>query len=233
MAAAAATAQAPLLPPGQALNQIIQLTAMPKQAPAPPRDLRGTKPPAAPSPPPQSCPNADQLRQSLNADGEFLSQRLGQAGWDKVGKNYVASLNDLASGLAKIGTSPAGQNACALLTLIAGDLHAKRQDCEALGHSRTDIPVEITTTMGQQPKPGLEVYTRWLPAGDHFTTVPKRLEALSTPARGTVPIPGEFEIFAKDPSTGQSSDPERVSIGGTQVFRWPLPVRFSNSPAGK
>jgi hypothetical protein len=106
----------------------------------------------------------------------------------------------------------------------AADLHVKRLDCRAVGHSRTNIRVEINTLEGQKEASGWEVYARWLPGGDRFTTVPKRLQGLSSPARGTVPVPGEYELYAKQSSSGVSTDPIRVSIGGTNVFTWPLPV---------
>lgn len=209
VAAGAASGQPPLLKAGQALSKIADQGILPE------------------------CPDTARLRTSKSMDAQWLFNRLNQVGWDKVSQDYVLSLNDLADGLAKIGKAGKSEAACETLRLIVRDIHAKRQDCEVLGHSRTDIPVEIVTTMGQDPRPGLEVYTRWLPAGDRFTTAPKRLSELSTPARGTVPIPGEFEIFAKDPATGQASDPERVSIGGTETFRWPLPVRFSTAQTKK
>jgi hypothetical protein len=173
------------------------------------------------------CLDTDQLRSSKDEDGMYLYQKLDGAGWEKVGSDYLQSLNDLAEGLIRLGTAPRTEKSCAMLRLIVKDLHTKRADCAAMGHSRTDIPVEISTTQGKDPVPRLEVYFRWLPAGDHFTTVPKRLRDLSSPARGTVPIPGEFEIFARDPATGKSTTPERVSIGGSATFKWPLPVSFA------
>ncbi|HXE11007.1 MAG TPA: hypothetical protein VN633_02740 [Bryobacteraceae bacterium] len=92
----------------------------------------------------------------------------------------------------------------------------------------------MSTNDGLNPVVGLEVYLRWIPAGDHFDTEPKRLKGFSSPARGSVPIPGEFEVFAKDPSTGTSSEPERLSIGGAEVFRWALQVRLqSQAPLAK
>ena len=179
------------------------------------------------------CPDGEQLRASVKADADFLNEKNGQAGWGKAGKDYVSSLNDLADALQNIAHARKSMKACETFRLIARDLHTKRLDCEALGHGRTDVPVEVTTIAGRNPIPGLEVYTRWLPAGDRFSTTPKRLAGLSTPARGTVPIPGEFEIFARDPSSGKSTQPERVSIGGAEVFQWQLPVAFQASPARK
>jgi hypothetical protein len=140
----------------------------------------------------------------------------------------MASLEDLSMAIRESGKSPNLDSACNALRLVVADLHTKRQDCRALGHSRTNISVEIRTLEGKNEVAGWEVYARWLPAGDRFSTVPKRLQILSSPARGTVPIPGEYEVYAKNSSSGVMTDPVRVSIGGAATFLWPLPV-----PAGK
>jgi hypothetical protein len=176
------------------------------------------------------CQDALRLVAAKRDDATFLSRRLREAGWGKVGREYVLSLNDLAYGLFAAAKGRPSEESCERIRLILNDLHVKRRDCERLGHSRTDIPVEISTTRGRSAVSGLEVYLRWIPAGDHFDTEPKRLRDFSSPARGTVPIPGEFEVFAKDPSSGESSEPERLSIGGVDVFRWQLQVRFRASP---
>ena len=168
-----------------------------------------------------ACPDLEQLRRGAREDIQWLSGRLKGT---KVEPEYVASLGDLSDAVRKSSKMAGRETACAALRLIAADLHVKRLDCRAMGHSRTNIRVEINTMDGQKDVPGWEVYARWLPAGDRFTTVPRRLQSLSSPARGTVPVPGEYEIYAKQSSTGVSTDPVRVSIGGAEAFTWPLPV---------
>ncbi len=176
-----------------------------------------------------ACENALQSVVTKRDDAMFLFRKFREAGWGNVGKEYVLSLNDLADGLRDAAkTRPTGAS-CERIRLILSDLHTKRKDCEKLGHSRTDIPVEISTNRGRNAVEGLEIFVRWIPAGDHFDTEPKRLKDLSTPARGSVPVPGEFEVFAKDPATGNSTEPERLSIGGTEVFRWALQVGFRDN----
>jgi len=199
-----ADAQLPLLTGRQALAQIIQ-------QPLP------------------ACQNALQSVTAKKEDAMFLSRKFQETGWGNVGKQYVLSLNDLADGLREAAKGPLTQTSCEKIRLIVSDLHVKRKDCEKLGHSRTEIPVEVFTKQGRNAVAGLEVYVRWIPAGDHFDTEPKRLRDFSSPARGSVPVPGEFEVFAKDPSTGKSTEPERLSIGGTEIFRWALQVRFRDN----
>jgi hypothetical protein len=201
--AAAISAEPPLLSARQALGQIAE-----QRLPV--------------------CQNVLQLIENKKDDAAFLSRVLREAGWEKVGTEYILSLNDLADGLRDAANEPPTQASCEKIRLILSDLHTKRKDCEKVGHSRTEIPVEVSTNNGQNPVLGLEVYLRWIPAGDHFDTEPKRLKGFSSPARGSVPIPGEFEIFAKDPSTGSASEPERLSIGGAEVFRWALQVQLRN-----
>jgi hypothetical protein len=200
----AANAQAPLLSARQALAQIMEQTL-------------------------PACQDALHSVAAKKEDAMFLTRKLREAGWGNVSKEYVLSLNDLADGLREAAKGPPHQASCDKIRLIVSDLHVKRKDCEKLGHSRTDIPVEVSTSRGRNVITGLEVYVRWIPAGDHFDTEPKRLRDFSSPARGTVPIPGEFEVFAKDPSTGNSTEPERLSIGGAEVFRWALQVRFPDN----
>lgn len=172
------------------------------------------------------CSDAVQLLASKNKDALFLTQRLKQAGWKSVDPDYVASLDSLFKALVQIAGERDTNQACDRLRLVVSDLHTKRQDCEALGHSRTNIRVEVLTEAGNGPLNGLEIYWRWLPRGDQFDTDPKRLSKLSSPALGNVPVPGEYELFAKDPASGRTTHPERVSIGGTEVFHWSLPITF-------
>ena len=200
---AASCAQTPLLTARQALAQITE-----QRLPA--------------------CQSVLQLIDAKKNDAAFLTRELQKAGWGKVGTEYVLSLNDLADGLRDAANEHPTQASCDKIQLLLSDLHTKRRDCEKLGHSRTEIPIEVSTNNGLNPVAGLEVYLRWIPAGDHFDTEPKRLKGFSSPARGSVPVPGEFEIFAKDPSTGSASEPERLSIGGAEVFRWALQVRLRN-----
>jgi hypothetical protein len=167
-----------------------------------------------------ACPDLEKLRSGAREDIQWL---IGRFKGTTVDPEYVASLGDLSDAVRKSAKS-GREAACASLRLIAADLHVKRLDCRAVGHSRTNIRVEISTVDGQKDVPGWEVYARWLPAGDRFTTVPRRLQSLSSPARGTVPVPGEYEIYAQQSSSGVSTGPVRVSIGGAQVFTWPLPV---------
>ncbi len=173
-----------------------------------------------------SCTDANQLIESKNEDAQFLTQRLKQAGWKTVSPDYISSLDVLSKALHQIAGDDDTARACERLRLVLRDLHTKRQDCEALGHSRTNIRIEVLTLSGKDSVNGLEVYWRWIPAGDLFDTVPKRLERMSSPALGMVPVAGEYELFAKDPASGKSTPPERVSIGGTEIFHWPLPVHF-------
>lgn len=178
-----------------------------------------------------ACPNALQSVKTKRDDVTFLLRKFQEAGWGTVGPEYVLSLNDLAEGLHQAAEGPRTEAHCEKIRLIVDDLHAKRRDCEVLGHSRIGIPVEISTVRARSAVQGLEVFVRWIPAGDHFDTEPKRLKDFSSPARGTVPVPGEFEIFARDPSTGESTERERLSIGGASVFRWKMQVRFHSSAA--
>lgn len=206
---AVAGAETPLLTARQALNQLMKQTL-------------------------PACPNALQSVKGKRDDVTFLLRKFQEAGWGSIGPEYVLSLNDLAEGLRQAAEGPRTEAGCEKVRLILSDLHAKRRDCEILGHSRMDVPVEISTIREKQAIQGLEVYARWIPAGDHFDTQPKRLKDFSSPARGTVPIPGEFEIFARDPSTGESTEPERLSIGGASVFRWKMQVRFhGKAPVSK
>lgn len=168
------------------------------------------------------CAQGDKL--VLFTSASWLSERFQSTGWSNVQPEYVASLGALAGELQKASASKNEKAACELIRMIAQDLQDKREDCRTLGHSRVNIPVEIQTVAAGKEVAGWEVYTRWLPSGDSFSGAPKRLQSLSSPARGTVPFPGEFEIYAKQISTGISTDPVRVSIHETQVFKWPLPV---------
>lgn len=167
------------------------------------------------------CPDRTQLSLTAREDVLWLRNRLRGT---KVGGEYVASLGDLGDVVRSSTRNSDIKGACEALRLVAADLRVKRQDCRAIGHSRTNIRVEIRTLEGGKEVAGWEVYTLWLPAGDRFTGVPKRLQGLSSPARGTVPIPGEYEVYARQLSSGVSTDAVRVSIGGTEIFTWPLPV---------
>jgi hypothetical protein len=181
-----------------------------------------------------ACQNVLQLIQDKKDDSTFLYRKFKETGWQNVAAEYVLSLNDLADGLREAGNERPTVESCEKIRLLLRDLHTKRRDCEKLGHSRTEVPIEVSTNNGQKPVAGLEVYWRWIPAGDRFDTTPKRLKGLSSPARGSVPVPGEFELFVKDPSTGVSSEPERLSIGGAEVFHWALQVRFRDQvPSSK
>lgn len=176
------------------------------------------------------CTDASQLMAAKNDDAQFLIQRLKQAGWKTVSPDYVSSLDVLSKALRQIGGDSNAERACDRLRMVLRDLHTKRQDCEVLGHSRTNIRVEVLTLAGKDSVNGLEVYWRWIPAGDLFDTVPKRLGSMSSPALGMVPVAGEYELFAKDPASGKTTNPERVSIGGTEIFHWSLPVYFAKVP---
>jgi hypothetical protein len=170
------------------------------------------------------CPDVERLRALKNEDARWLFNRFESTGWSNVDPVYGASLNDLLDALLDAARDRDMARACDTLRLVVQDLHVKRVDCRKLGHSRTNIPVRIRTVRGADEVKNWEVYTRWLPAGDRFTTVPKRLRDLSSPAEGSVPVPGEFEIFAKDPVSGAMTEPARVSIGGAETFEWTLPI---------
>ena len=174
-----------------------------------------------------ACPDIDQLRKSVREDTAWLVGRFRDT---NVDRQYVASLLDLSDAVHQATKKENARSACSALRLVRADLHVKRLDCRAVGHSRTDIPVEINTVEGKKEIPGWEVYARWLPAGDRFSPIPKRLKDLSSPARGTVPIPGEYEVFAKQSSGVLTTDPVRVSIGGSKVFTWSLSVPAASVP---
>ena len=176
------------------------------------------------------CPDIDQLRNSVREDISWL---LGRFKNTSVDRQYVASLLDLSDAVRQATKRETAGAACAVLRLVKDDLHIKRLDCRAVGHSRTDIPVEISTVEGKKDASGWEVYTRWLPAGDRFSPIPKRLRDLSSPARGTVPVPGEYEVFAKEASGGLTTGPIRVSIGGSKVFTWSLSVPVAQNKRDK
>jgi len=177
-----------------------------------------------------ACPGIDQLRRSVREDIAWL---LGRFKNTNVDRQYVASLLDLSDAVHQATKRENAGTACTVLRLVRDDLHIKRLDCRAVGHSRTDIPVEINTVEGKKDASGWEVYTRWLPAGDRFSPIPKRLRDLSSPARGTVPVPGEYEVFAKEASGRLTTDPVRVSIGGSKVFTWSLSVPVAQDKQGK
>jgi hypothetical protein len=180
-----------------------------------------------------NCLDVSQARAAAEEDVLWLSRRFAQTGWSNLGPEYVASLNQLVVTLREAANNRDTRTACETALVVMRDVHIKRADCREIGHSRTNIPIEIETKQGRTAVSDWEVYTLWLPAGDRVSTVPKRLQGLSSPARGTVPVPGEYEIFAKVPS-GQSTKPERVSIGGTEVFKWTLQVPSSQGrPAEK
>jgi hypothetical protein len=177
-------------------------------------------------------PCADEARMRESADDVlWLYQRFGQTGWKNVDQTYVASLNDLYAALEKAAFAQRDFNvACESLRLVLQDLHVKREDCRALGHSRSKLPVEIALVSKSAaapqgtPQRGWEVYAQWLPSGDRFKGAQNRLMNLSSPATGTVPVAGVYHIWAKDPSTGIRTEPERVSIGGNEIFHWTLTV---------
>ena len=170
-----------------------------------------------------ACLDVVQARKAAEDDIQWLSRRFAQTGWSHVGPEYVASLNDLLDSLRLAADNRDIRGACERVLAVMRDIHIKRNDCREIGHSRTNVPVEIEIKRGRQAVSDWEVYTLWIPAGDRFTTVPKRLQGLSSPARGTVPVPGEYELVAKDPS-GLSTKPIRVSIGGAEVFNWSLQI---------
>jgi hypothetical protein len=96
-----------------------------------------------------ACQNALQLIQIKTDDSAFLYRKFQEAGWGNVASEYVLSLNDLADGLRDAGNEHPTDASCERIRLILSDLHTKRRDCEKLGHSRTEIPIEVSTNNRQ------------------------------------------------------------------------------------
>ncbi|MBV8845387.1 MAG: hypothetical protein JO307_21470 [Bryobacterales bacterium] len=176
-----------------------------------------------------NCFEVSQARRAAEEDADWLAHRLARAGWEKVGPEYTASLNALLYTLREAADNRDVRAGCEAALAVMRDVRIKRADCREFGHSRTNIPVEIEVKQGRTQVSDWEVYTLWLPAGDRFTTEPKRLQGLSSPARGTVPVPGEYELAAKAPCC-ERTKPVRVSIGGAQLFKWSLQVPQAPSP---
>jgi hypothetical protein len=170
-----------------------------------------------------NCFEVGQARQAAEDDVDWLTHRFSNTGWSKIQPDYLANLNTLLYALKESAENHDVRAGCQLALEVMRDIHIKRDDCREFGHSRTNIPVEIEVKNGRAQVPDWEVYTVWLPSGDRFTAEPKRLQALSSPARGTVPVPGEYELLAKSPCC-EPTKPVRVSIGGTNVFKWSLQV---------
>jgi len=157
-------------------------------------------------------------------DLQFLHERFSQDGWEDVNEEYEANLY-LLSGMTAAALNESDRNvACVTFAAVSRDIKAKRDDCALNGKGRTNLSVQIQTASSHGPVSNWEVYYRWLPDGDRFSTVWRRLEGLSAPAKGIVPVPGEYELKASNPLTGVMSAPVRVSIAGSTPFTWPLIV---------
>jgi len=172
----------------------------------------------------RECPDAQALSAAAD-DILWLEGRLNQTGWTQLDREYEDSLDSL-SDITAMAISRWDRNmSCVALAAVARDIKAKRDDCRTLGHSRTKLSVQIATVTSKQgPVSNWEVWVRWLPVGDRFTAEPRRLEGLSTPAKGFVPVAGEYELYARNPSTGVRTEPVRVSIAGKDPFTWPVVV---------
>lgn len=170
------------------------------------------------------CPNAAALSEAAD-DLRWLLGPLSETGWGAIDPAYELSLYALFD-VTMAAIKALDQNAaCAALTVVARDIQAKRADCRMFGKGRANLNVQVETITGRGPVSMWEVYARWLPPGDRFTGAPRRLEGLSTPATGVVPVPGEYELHAHNPTTGVTSEPIRVSIGGREPFTLQLVVR--------
>jgi hypothetical protein len=170
-----------------------------------------------------NCPNGTALREATD-DLQWLRGPLSETGWGAVDPAYEVSLYALSDVTTAAIRASDRNAACAALTVVARDIRAKRVDCRMFGKGRANLNVQVETITEQGPASMWEVYARWLPLGDRFTGVPRRLEGLSTPARGIVPVPGEYELYAHNPTTGVMSEPIRVSIGGKDPFTLQLVV---------
>ena len=179
------------------------------------------------------CSTEAELEQGA-ASARWLLQRFNQTGWNKVPPDYTASLRMLARSLEQdeAATTDAA-NICSAASFASRDLQAKHRDCAKFGHARNNVKLEVRTVNEGVPQSNWEVYLIWLPEGDRFTGVPRRLEHLSTPARGSVPFPGEFEVYAHHPKSKHSTAQHRISVAGADPFTWTIHVPVVREPSLK
>jgi hypothetical protein len=166
-------------------------------------------------------------------DADWLINRFNQTGWQKVPAEYTASLQSLANNLNRATSGGDKRFQCEVVSFIVRDLAAKRADCSTFGHARNNVRVEISTTHDGVPQKNWEVYVVWLPEGDRFTGIPRRLASLSSPAVGVIPFPGEFVIYAKHPSKPLTSSKVQVSVSGADPFSWQISVPAEEPPSLK
>jgi hypothetical protein len=169
--------------------------------------------------------------QGARRSADWLIGRFGEITTGDIPAAYRQSLKTLVTSLAHAKAGSDRQSLCRVADYAVRDLVAKHQDCKTFGHARTRVSVEIRTVHNGVPQPNWEVYLIWLPEGDRFTGVPRRLESLSTPAKGKVPFPGEFMVFARHPASQRSTPQQQISVSAADPFTWSLTVPAVTAPS--
>jgi hypothetical protein len=163
----------------------------------------------------------DALRPNLSPPGlapavQWLRRRSTQTN-ENVSEEYVRSLQRAAVLLA-------GNPAPEVIDDVTSELEAKVDHCRTLGIGMGgSVVLRVSTRRGPQTVSDWQVFYL-LKIYEHVSTAaPVTFPALSTPTETRLD-PGRYWLWARDPSTGRTSERTLIRVAGQTAFQVDLPV---------
>lgn len=163
----------------------------------------------------------DALRPNLSPPGlapavKWLRGRSTQTN-ENVSEEYVRSLQRAAVLLAGNPTSE-------VIDDVTSELEAKVDHCRTLGIGMGgSVVLRVSTRRGPQTVSDWQVFYL-LKIYEHVSTAaPVTFPALSTPTETRLD-PGRYWLWARDPSTGRTSERTLIRVAGQTAFQVDLPV---------
>jgi hypothetical protein len=163
----------------------------------------------------------DALRPNLSPPGlapavKWLRGRSTQTN-ENVSEEYVRSLQRAAVLLA-------GNPTPEVIDDVTSELEAKVDHCRTLGIGMGgSVVLRVSTRRGPQTVSDWQVFYL-LKIYEHVSTAaPVTFPALSTPTETRLD-PGRYWLWARDPSTGRTSERTLIRVAGQTAFQVDLPV---------
>jgi hypothetical protein len=147
---------------------------------------------------------------------QWLRRRSTQTN-ENVSEEYVRSLQRAAELLTHSPTPDVVDD-------VTSELEAKVDHCRTLGIGMGgSVVLRVSTRRGSQTVSDWQVFYL-LKIYEHFSTAaPVTFPTLSTPTETRLD-PGRYWLWARDPSTGRTSERTLIRVAGQTAFQVDLPV---------
>ena len=147
---------------------------------------------------------------------QWLQRRGATADASRVSPEYVRALNTAAT-LLTVTPTPL------IIEDVTEDLEAKVEHCRRLGIDMGgSVLLRVNTRRGAQTIGNWQVFYL-LKIYERSSTSPAAFPTLSSPT-ATRLDPGRYWIWARDPTTGRTSERTLVRVSGKEEFGVDLPV---------